>query len=795
MRNKRLFKTSVVFLVLTLVLQVRAQQDYGLYNLSSLQQTLYTNPANAVDGRLYIGIPALSSIYLNFTNNLATPKDLFENTSTGTRLRVDHLTNMWTNRNYVGTSLNLELLSFGFRFKENNFIYFSANENVFTRVTLPKDLLTFPFYGNGNFEENGGVLDFSNMGIDALHYRSFGLGYQRKVNDKWTFGAKVKLLSGMNSIYTKSSTFKLTTDTITYDLAVTGRYEMYTSGIDTNENASAEGYYRNVNGNYGVALDLGASYNVTPKLNVSASLIDLGFINWKSGNMNFESEDVDIAYSGIDFSNALFNADTTADPAGDHFTQIGEEFEEQFQTNGNTNSFTTSLVTRFYLGANYTLIENPRLKGQVGALFFGELYRGSLRPSLTFSYTQNLTRKIQLTANYTFLDKRSNAGAGIVLGLGGFQIHAIVDNLLALNTADLMYSVTEDDANGNPVTTQESITLPYSAKHFQARVGFNVALGNKKKNKKEKAKEKIREEKERAPKADVNKVKKSDRDGDGIKNKEDKCPDKAGILAFNGCPDSDGDGVQDSEDLCPSLPGDIVNKGCPDTDGDGIIDKEDACPEVIGLAEFKGCPDSDGDGIEAAQDACPKTAGLKEFQGCPDTDEDGVADPQDECPEIAGPVENKGCPYPDTDGDGVLDKDDACVKTPGVVENKGCPVVKEEVKKVIQTAFDNLEFETAKAVIKDASYGSLDALAKVMNENPEFKLKIEGHTDNVGDPATNLQLSKERAEAVKSYLMEQGVEEARITTLFYGETQPLASNDSEEGRAKNRRVEMTLIFD
>ncbi|SFT89429.1 Thrombospondin type 3 repeat-containing protein [Lishizhenia tianjinensis] len=789
------FKTSLVLLVLTLVTQVRAQQDYSLYTLSSLQHTLYTNPANTVDGKIYIGIPAISSLYFNFTNNLATPKDLFENTPTGTRLRVNHLTNLWNQKNYVGASINVELLSFGFKIREKNYIHFTANENIFTRVTLPKDLLTFPFTGNGNFEETEGVLDFSNMGVDAFHYRSFGLGYQRKVNDKWTFGAKVKLLSGMNSVYTKSSTFKLTTDTTTYDLAVTGRYAMYTSGIDTTENAPMDAYYRNVNGNYGIALDLGASYNVTPKLNVSASVIDLGFINWKNGNINFESQDVDIAYTGIDFSSSLFSSDTTADPAGDHYTALGEEFENQVQTNGNTNSFTTSLITRFYVGANYTLIENPKLKGQAGALFFGELYRGTLRPSLTLSYTQNLTRKIQLTANYTLLDKRSNVGAGLVLGLGAFQIHAIVDNVLAVNTADLTSTVSEEDEFGNPTTSTQSITLPYSAKHFQARVGFNVAIGNREKNKREQAKEKVRKAKEREPQEVVNKVKKSDRDGDGIKNKEDKCPDDAGVLAFKGCPDSDGDGIQDSEDECPSLPGNHVNKGCPDTDGDGIIDKNDRCPDVIGLEEFEGCPDSDQDGVQDSEDACPNTAGLKVFNGCPDTDKDGIADPEDECVDVAGPKDNNGCPYPDTDGDGVLDKDDVCVKTPGVPENNGCPVVKEEVKKVIQTAFDNLEFETAKAVIKDASLSSLEALAQVLKENNEFNLKIEGHTDNVGSPENNLQLSKERAEAVKAYLMEQGVEEQRIETLFFGETQPIASNDTEEGRAQNRRVEMTLVFE
>lgn len=174
-------KFCAVVLVCLYGQNVAAQQDYSLYNLSSLQQTLYTNPANQVDGRIYIGIPALSSMYFNATNKIATPKDLFENTADGTRLRVSHLDDLWSGRNnYVGFHTNLELLAFGFRIKERNYLHFTVNENIFSRVTLPGDLLTFPFYGNASFDKNGGELDFSGLGIDLMHYRTFGLGFQRQ---------------------------------------------------------------------------------------------------------------------------------------------------------------------------------------------------------------------------------------------------------------------------------------------------------------------------------------------------------------------------------------------------------------------------------------------------------------------------------------------------------------------------------------------------------------------------------------------------------------------------------------
>ena len=287
-----------------------------------------------------------------------------------------------------------------------------------------------------------------------------------------------------------------------------------------------------------------------------------------------------------------------------------------------------------------------------------------------------------------------------------------------------------------------------------------------------------------------------DKDKDGIPDKDDACPEEAGDKAFNGCPDRDNDSIIDSKDDCPDTPGLPAFKGCPDTDGDGIKDSDDACPEVPGPIVNNGCPDTDNDGLFDFIDECPTEFGPKENNGCPwpDTDGDGLLDKDDKCPDLAGPKENDGCPYTDTDGDGVLDKDDECPATPGPVENKGCPVIEEEVAEILQTAFDNLEFQSGKDVIKEESKPSLSELAEVLLKKTEWKLQIAGHTDNVGNDQNNLVLSKKRAEAVKAFMVEKGIDESRLSTLFFGETQPIDTNDTPAGRQKNRRVEMTIIF-
>jgi type IX secretion system PorP/SprF family membrane protein len=235
----------------------------------------------------------------------------------------------------------------------------------------------------------------------------------------------------------------------------------------------------------------------------------------------------------------------------------------------------------------------------------------------------------------------------------------------------------------------------------------------------------------------------------------------------------------------------------PDRDGDGILDKDDLCPDTPGLKEYKGCPDTDKDGLFDAIDDCPKTFGPKENNGCPypDTDGDGLLDNNDDCPSIAGPIENKGCPYKDTDGDGLLDKDDECPKTAGPIENKGCPVIEKEEQEILNTAFSNLEFETNLDVIKISSKPALVELSNTLKKKPDWKLKLSGHTDNVGDNDANMILSKKRAESVKRFLASHGIDKSRLQTEFFGESEPISDNTTASGRQKNRRVEFKIIFD
>jgi outer membrane protein OmpA-like peptidoglycan-associated protein len=255
----------------------------------------------------------------------------------------------------------------------------------------------------------------------------------------------------------------------------------------------------------------------------------------------------------------------------------------------------------------------------------------------------------------------------------------------------------------------------------------------------------------------------SDKDGDTIPDDQDQCPKKA----------EDEDGFQDDD-------------GCPDddNDGDGIKDKKDKCPDEAedkdGHDDKDGCPDgdNDGDGIEDADDACPTEP----------EDEDDFQD-------------DDGCPDEDNDTDGVPDDKDKCPDEKEVYndfeDDDGCPDEGEALLQVTESQLEIIEkinfgFNSDE-IVGDKSFKVLGTIIKIMNANPKWKLKIEGHTDNKGDRDYNLDLSQRRADAVKKYLVDHGIDEKRLKTKGYGPDKPIADNDTKKGRAQNRRVEFHII--
>jgi outer membrane protein OmpA-like peptidoglycan-associated protein len=288
-----------------------------------------------------------------------------------------------------------------------------------------------------------------------------------------------------------------------------------------------------------------------------------------------------------------------------------------------------------------------------------------------------------------------------------------------------------------------------------------------------------------------------DRDGDGIKDDVDKCPDDP----------EDYDGFED-EDGCPD----------PDNDKDGIPDELDSCPNdpetYNGYKDEDGCPDGvvrdrDGDGIPDDVDKCPDEPedfdGFEDEDGCPDpdNDKDGIPDKVDLCPndpeDFDGFEDEDGCPDPDNDHDRIPDKLDKCPNEPetynGFEDEDGCPdkglVVVQRGKLEIM---DKIYFETDKDEILPRSFPLLDQIAGTIKGHPEIKLiEVQGHADERGDDEHNLDLTDRRAKSVVRALEDRDVSLGRLRSKGYGETKPICTQHNEECWSKNRRVEFIII--
>ena len=757
--------------------EARAQYDFTVQGMTIVPQRNYINPAYIPDSKWHLGLPMLSSNHIAGGFGGFAYSDLIQKNGDSLYLNIGNAIDQMGTTGYLSVNANFDLLSFSFKFgkEQNNFIYVNVTERIFARATLPKSLPDFAWRGNAAFL--GETIDFGGLNADATHYREYGVTYARTLlKKKLNVGLTVKYLYGMENTSTDNRGITVFTDENTFDITAKSDFTINSSGMfggEFDNFGSDMGNYLFSRNNHGFAFNVGGQYKINEKWEVAASALDLGMIFWNENPVNYVMNDANFTYQGLDL--VQFIAEDSTDYLENFLDSLGSTFE----ISDTAETYSTTLPSRIYVSGAYNINKNNR----VGLDFYGEIFKGHFEPAVSINYTKRFGHIFALSGSYMYNNRSfANLGVGFVLTLGPVQWYLTMDNILA------------------PI-------IPQHVQNFHFHSGLNFVVGYKDK-----------------------KAKVSDRDADGIADEQDDCPDEYGLKIFNGCPDRDWDGIADKDDNCPDEPGTAENKGCPwgDRDGDSVLDNVDDCPDVTGVIENKGCPwgDIDSDSVTDNLDKCPDVAGDPNNEGCPwgDIDADGVLDNVDKCPQVAGPVDNEGCPYGDRDGDGILDNDDRCPdtfgpkenqgcpwpdtdadgvfdnvdecpRTPGPVENKGCPVIAKEEQEVLNTAFDDLEFETGKDVIKATSYTSLDNLAELLKKKAEYKLKISGHTDNVGKPESNLRLSEKRARAVESYLRSKGVRAEQFSVLWFGQTKPAYPNDTPEGRQKNRRVEMEVVFE
>lgn len=823
---KKLYQMALGLLLFTGGLSAQDFLPYVSSNYAGVTG-IDANPANVVDSRFKVDV-SLAGFSLRASNNyIGIKKEAFvhdgpllppNNTTNfpafADTLFTDHYLVERNNGHSksVFVSNQVDLPSFMVSLNEKNAFAFNWKVRTYVNVDGIEEPLALFSYNALDYQALSlQQLENKRVSIQAMSWAEYGITYGRVIMDKeenfLKVGAKVKLLQGLGAMY-------FFADDLQYMVHNDSVLSFFKSNINyghsTNFEFSQDGLKYNFTSHPGIGFDLGAVYEWRPdwqkykydmdgetnlwmryknkyKLKVGLSITDIGSIKYDKGNLshNFVADinSWNIKHITLSDSMPVQSWDTLIT---NNFQQISDE-----------KTFRMNLPTAFSLQTDYNVYKDfyVNLTGNLALRWLNndtkvhEISTISLSPRWDYKWFG-----VFVPVSYNN-NTALSVGTGLRLGplvLGTNDIGALLMKRKETYGAD-----------------------------------FHLAL-----------------------KVPIMYRPVKDRDKDKISDKKDQCKDVPGVWEFKGCPDRDGDHVADAVDVCPDEPGLASLNGCPDRDGDGITDKQDACPDDKGLAEFNGCPDRDGDKIIDKDDDCPDEAGLAEFKGCPDRDGDKLIDKLDRCPDKAGPIDNEGCPETllhlldnavskkqisssrkSKEGDffpySVLPADSACVfqlegdNVDGVNEvtvivsgsakkafrdqndklfrfpqkpKPPAPVVlTKQEEEVLKKAFDNLEFETGKDIIRSSSFASLDELAALMKKKPTWKLKIAGHTDNQGKPAANMKLSEKRAKAVKAYLASKGVAEANLLPEWYGQTKPIASNKTPEGRQKNRRVEMTIM--
>lgn len=742
----------------------QAQDQLMLYNFIGLPQSTEVNLSALPNNRWHVGLPVLSAFRGSIYNSGFTYNQLFvRGADDSVRFNLGNAAQAMEDKNQLLLQMNTDWISFGLRTKRS-YIYASITEHVNAQLAYPRGLASLIWNGNAM---NMGQPQELGMQLNATHYRSMNLYYARQITPDLTIGVRVRRLYGMENISMRQGSVTLATDPQTFDLKGSSNIDIQASGLDKVDVSRANILnYLLKKGNNGWGLDLGASYRLKNRWLFSASIVDLGYIRWVDQTHRFASRNSSASYtfSGLPLSQVIGDS-TTINKA---FNATLDSLKQSFGLAESRGTYRTVLSPQIFLSTRFMFNDFHFLS----LTMQGRDDYGLKTGAVSLGYNVPLTASLDIGANYSIGSRsKHNIGVGLISYGANNSFYIMTDNLLGA----IRYG---------------------SAKNINFRIGLNI-YGGKVFINDDRDDDLIPDDEDRCPGVAGTPELGGcpDRDGDKIIDIEDDCPDEAGSKALNGCPDKDSDGIMDKYDSCPDVSGEAAFKGCPDRDHDGIPDSEDRCPIDPGTEQLKGCPDKDNDGIGDSDDACPDQPGPLDNRGCPvDRDNDGVPDVDDHCPDQAGDPERKGCPKEDTDQDGLEDADDACVTTPGPKENNGCPVLSDADQELFRKTAADIIFIEPGVELKPTSYSSLEDLARWFEAHPAALLRVSAHTDSEGAASDKLTLSKERAEAVRQFLITKGINPLRVSSEYFGGSKPIADNNTPEGRMRNNRVELTVKF-
>ena len=421
MKNKF---TGLLFSIL-LATSLFAQRNLTLMDLKT-PYTYRVNPSVSPEIKMFIGLPMLGQQNVQITNRISSVNNLFVKNAQDSLVlnTTESFYNGMGKRTYIGVDVTNQILAFGFKVK-NSYFNFDISNRLVSEVGFGSDLFKFVSQGNGG-SLLGQRAGFDGLGASLMSYIEYGLGYSREINPNVSIGGRFKLLSGLANLSGTNTSLGITTDSVNYNLTFDGQADIKSANTLIYTDSA---YMNNLDymrlakmaynfSNFGMSFDLGATVKLSEKITANVSVIDLGFINWKTGVSNYSVDKFTYSFKGIDLNSLLSDSSDVAKEIVDSLTSI-------FNVGNSTKSYSTGLPTKIYLGGSYQW--NNYISS--GITFYNEFYNSSYRPGLVLSSTFSLRHWLGATLNYGIYS-RSSANVGFGLRIRGFYV--LTDNLVAL---------------------------------------------------------------------------------------------------------------------------------------------------------------------------------------------------------------------------------------------------------------------------------------------------------------------------------------------------------------------------
>ncbi len=426
--------TVILILVFTAVLSVKlkAQADMTTHFMEAIPQANYENPAMIPDLKFHFSVPGISSIYLEAANSGFHFKNIIENRGDSSYLLLDELVNeRLNNNNHFAMHYAHEILSFGINFDERMYFSFAVSEHFNARFTYPKELIALPVRGNAAFL--GETVEISPLSFKATHYREYAAGAAWQEPGHWSAGGRFKLLFAKSNLWTEEAYASLYTHPDGYALEAEAEilgHATLPPGMMLEEIDSITGdpdirdYLMNT-ANWGVGFDFGFNYIINNDFSVSASIIDLGTVNFNGNTYNYTNEKTKVSFDGFDAYRYVNMTDSTIE---DEIRNTIDSITDRFNITKDEEAYTMPLTTRFYVGGRYHISD----KQQVGLLFRGQFFDGAFWPAVTASYNHTFGKTLSLAASYTAThDSYFNIGLGASVNAGPVQFYLASDNWMA----------------------------------------------------------------------------------------------------------------------------------------------------------------------------------------------------------------------------------------------------------------------------------------------------------------------------------------------------------------------------